>query len=212
MCLDGCAYGPAQGLKFEVAHRTRHPQRRSEGTADRAPWNVARLRSAVRHNACLHGTAVTWHTLTACGCTIVCATPHVRFIPPGIVGLDRLAVSGNNSRPSCDAKGRPILRAAFVLLWIFLLGRFARSGTESLHAEQSPLSYRLSSESPVLQGGDAERANALRYTAFAGTTTRVLALEYQGCRVPRGRRGPDRLGSEPCSNGASSRNPPRDSL
>jgi hypothetical protein len=88
----------------------------------------------------MHETAVTWHTLTACGCAIACVTPQVRFIPPGIVGLDRLAVSGNNSRPSCDAKGHPILRAAFVLLWIFLLGRFLRSGTESLHAEQSPLS------------------------------------------------------------------------
>src|SRR6202041_2814720 len=64
---------------------------------------------------------------------------------------------------------------------------------------------------PVLQGGKW-RADTLRYTTSARTITQVLVLEYPVCRVPTGRRGPDRLRSEPCSNGASSRNPPRDSL
>jgi hypothetical protein len=39
--------------------------------------------------------------------------------------------------------------------------------------------------------GRTHRADALCHTVFAGTITKVHALEHQVCRVPKGRRGPD---------------------
>ena len=52
--------------------------------------------------------------------------------------------------------------------------------------------YRLSSESPVLQGGDVESGCSV-LSCLCRTDNQVLALEHQVCRVPKGRRGPDRL-------------------
>src|ERR1700678_3853017 len=71
--------------------------------------------------------------------------------------------------------------------------------------------YRLFSESPILQGGDVESGCTVLY-CLCRNDNQVLALEHQVCAIHKGRRGPDRPSSEPCSNGASSRNPPRDSL
>jgi hypothetical protein len=52
--------------------------------------------------------------------------------------------------------------------------------------------YRLSSESPVLQGGDVESGGSV-LSCLCRNDNQVLALEHQVCRVPKGRRGPDRL-------------------
>src|ERR1700677_2277952 len=65
--------------------------------------------------------------------------------------------------------------------------------------------YRLFSESPVLQGGDVESGCTVLY-CLCRNDNQVLALEHQVCAIHKGRRGPDRPSSEPCSNGASSRN------
>jgi hypothetical protein len=52
--------------------------------------------------------------------------------------------------------------------------------------------YRLSSESPVLQGG-MKRVDALCYTVFAWTITKFLHWNTKSVQYPRAGRGPDRL-------------------
>jgi hypothetical protein len=71
-----------------------------------------------------------------------------------------------------------------------LAGR-ARSLAPCPFAGTEPESvYRLS---PSFRAKMMERADALCNTVFAGAVTRVLQLEYQVCRGPKGRRGLDRL-------------------
>jgi hypothetical protein len=79
----------------------------------------------------------------------------------------------------------------------------------SAHTQTSCLPVILGKLHPSGRGSRERMHCAI---ASCRNDNQVLALEHQVCAIHKGRRGPDRLSSEPCSNGASSRNPPKDSL
>jgi hypothetical protein len=69
---------------------------------------------------------------------------------------------------------------------------FPPSGLESEEGPGAWGVYRLSSESPVFQGGEVESGCSVLYS-LCKNDIQVLRLEHQVCRVPKGRPGPDRL-------------------